>query len=142
MKKDLYIVVAESAFAKIFTKEPRKNELTLVHAIENPEGRKQRHELDADKPGMNQNSTAGYHSMGGEENSHDHDVENYARDVCQLLQQDHNAGKFSDLQIAAGPHLLGLMRKHLSGDCEKALTKTVNKNLIHADTQEILAHFA
>jgi protein required for attachment to host cells len=142
MKRDEYIVIAESAFAKVFKTGPHQDELTLLKAFENPEGRKQRRELDADRQGMNKTVVAGYHGMSGEENSHEHDVENFAREVCEFLRKEHVAGKFSHLHIAAAPHLLGVIRKQLSEDCVKALGDTVNKNLIHASEREILAQFA
>lgn len=142
MKKDQYIVIAESAFAKVFKTEAQPGELSLVHTFENPEGRKQPRELDADRQGMNKTVAAGYHGMGGDEDSHAHDVENFARDLGEFLRKEHLAGKFAGLNIAAAPQLLGLLRKQLSDDCTKALAKTVNKNLIHASEKEILAEFA
>lgn len=142
MKKDEYIVIAESAFAKVFKTGSRDEELTLVQTFENPEGRKQRKELDADRPGKNRTVVAGVHGMGGEEDSHEHDVENFARDLCKYLHEEHVVGNFKRLHIAAAPHLLGVLRKQLSDDCAKVLDGTVNKNLIHASEQEIRAQFA
>jgi protein required for attachment to host cells len=142
MKKDQYIVVAESSYAKVFKTGGQDEEITLVHAIENPEGRKQPSELDADRPGIKMSSSGGFHGLGGDQDSQEHDIENFARDLCHLLHKDHLDGKFKGLQIAAGPHLLGVMRKFLSDDCQKILSKTVNKNLIHADEKDILAHFS
>ena len=142
MKKDQYILVAESSFAKVFKTGSQKEKFALVHTIENPEGRKQRSELDSDRPGMQRNTVGGFHGMGGDEDSQEHDIENFARDLCHLLQKDHQDGKFATLQIAAAPNMLGMLRKFLSEDCKKVLDKTVNKNLIHADEKDILAHFA
>ena len=142
MTKDQYIVVAESSFAKIFKARSQKQDFALVHTVENPEGRKQRHELDSDRPGVQRNTVGGSHGLGGDDDSQDHDIENFARELCHLLHKDHQDGKFGSLQIAAAPHMLGLMRKFLSDDCQKVLHKTVNKNLIHADEKDILAHFA
>ena len=141
MKKDQYIVVAESAFAKVFKTGSQKEKFALVHTIENPEGRKQRSELDSDRPSQQRNTVGGYHGLGGDDDSQEHDIENFARELCHLLQKDHQEGKFSGLEIAAAPHMLGMMRKFLSDDCQKVLGKTVNKNLIHADEKDILAHF-
>jgi protein required for attachment to host cells len=141
MTKDQYILVAESAFAKIFKTGKQNSELSLVHTIENPEGRKQRRELDADRQGLKTSVYAGNQGMRGDENSHDHDVDNYARDICELLQKEHHEGKFATLQIAAAPHLLGMLRKHLGNELEKAVSKTVNKDLTHANEREILATF-
>ncbi len=141
-KREEYIVIAESAFAKVFKTGARHEELALVQTIENPEGRKQGRELDADRQGMNRTTVAGYHGMSGDEDSHAHDVENFARDLCEFLRKEHLSGKFAQLHIAAAPQLLGLLRKNLSDDCSKALGETINKNLIHASEKEILAQFA
>src|SRR5688572_14000226 len=66
-KREEYIVIAESAVAKVFKTGARHEELSLVQTIENPEGRKQPRELDADRQGMNRTTVAGYHGMSGDE---------------------------------------------------------------------------
>lgn len=141
MKMDQYIVVADSAFAKIFKTEGGHTGLSLVHSIDNPEGRKQNRELDADRPETRAPATVNYQGAGADTDSHGHDVELFAKEVCQLLQKHHHEGKFASLNIAAGPQLLGMLRKNLSDDCQKVLSKTVSKNLVRADEKDILANF-
>ena len=142
MKKNQYIVIADSTFAKVFKTGPEPDELSLVHAIKNPEGRKQPGELNSDRQGSSMNMMSGYHVMSGDEDSHAHDVENFAREVCDVLRKDQVEGKFTQLHLAAAPHLLGLLRKNLSSGCEKVLGKTLDKNLIRAGEPEILTQFA
>ena len=115
--------------------------ISIVHTIENPEGKKQNHELNADRP-ETRSPASTYHGAGADSDTHEHDVEAFAKELCRLLEKDHHEGKFSVLQIAAGPHLLGVLRKNLGNGCEQALSKTVNKNLIHADEKELLEHFS
>ncbi len=116
--------------------------MSLVQTIENPEGRKQNHELETDRSGPRATISANFHGAGDEADAHEHDVELFAKELCEVLRKHHLDGKFTDLNIAAGPQFLGMLRKNLSDDCQKALGKTVNKNLIHAGEKDVLAHFA
>ena len=141
MKKEQYILVADSSFAKIFKAGKQLDDISLVHTIENPEGRKQNRELDSDDGGMRAVMQANTHGAGDDSDSHGHDVEMFAKELCDLLRKEHLDGKFNSLQIAAGPQLLGMLRQNLSDDCQKVLSKTVNKNLIHAGEKDIAAHF-
>ena len=42
--------------------------------------------------------------------------------------------------LVAPPHFLGELRQHLSKECQHVLGKTVNKDLLRADSKEIIAH--
>jgi protein required for attachment to host cells len=141
MKKTHYILVADSGMAKIYKAETPLATLELVHEQANPEGRKTRSELDSDRPGMQRKDAGGSHGLGGDSNSQQHESEQFARTLCKLLQSEHQAGKYSGLMIAAPPHFLGNLRHHLSKECQHALGKTVNKNLLRSDDKGIIAHF-
>jgi protein required for attachment to host cells len=142
MKKTYYILVADSGTAKLFRAQGGLNNLELVHEQSNPEGRKMRGELESDRPGQQRNDQGGAHGLGGDTNAHRHESDQFARELCGLLHREHEAKKFTDLLIAAPPHFLGDLRHHLSGDCQKVLGKEVHKDLVRADTSDILAHFA
>ncbi|MEY4642894.1 MAG: hypothetical protein RLZZ227_2888 [Pseudomonadota bacterium] len=140
-KRISYILAADSGGAKLYSAQGGKGELALVQQIDNPAGRKMRSELDADRPGQQRNDGGGMHGLGGDRDSQQHESERFARLLCRLLHEEYLAGKFSDLMIAAPPHFLGELRQHMSADCYKVLGRSVNKDLLRSDAQDILQHF-
>lgn len=141
MKKTHYILVADSGAAKIFRTDDMQS-LELAHELSHPAGRKTRTELNSDRPGVQRNSIGGAHGLGGDKDPHQHEREQFARELCHLLQREHGAGNFADLMIAAPPHFLGDLRQHLSDGCLKVLGKTVHKDLLRADPKQVLDHFS
>ncbi len=141
-KKTYYVLVADAGAAKLFRAEGGLKELEIVHEYANPAGRKMRSELDSDRPGQQRNDGGGAHGLGGDDNTHRHAGEEFARELCRLLDSEHEARKFTDLLIAAPPHFLGDLRHHLSRGCLNVLGKSIHKDLLRVGTSDILAHFA
>ena len=140
MKLTHYILVADSGKAKIFKSDASLGALELVHEQANPAGRLTRTELDSDRPGTQRNSIGGTHGLGGDDNSHHHESEVFACELCKYLQTEHQVGNYNSLMLVAPPHFLGELRQHLSKECQHVLGKTVNKDLLRADSKEIIAH--
>jgi protein required for attachment to host cells len=141
MQNVTYLLVADSGAAKVFRVSPAAKKLELVHAVANPAGRLTRSELDSDRPGSQPSGGGGFHSLGGDSNSHQRESAEFARSLGKYLQAEHVVGNFKSLLIAAPPHFLGELRQHLSKDCQAIVQKTVNKELLRVDEQALLAHF-
>ncbi|MGV3593393.1 MAG: host attachment protein [Gammaproteobacteria bacterium] len=142
MKKEYYVLVADSAAAKLYRAENDLRELQLIHERVHPAGRKMPGELESDRAGQQRNTIGGMHSLAGDHDPQRHESEQFARALCQLLQQERENGRFTDLLIAAPPKFLGELRTHLSHECSKLLVKTVHKDLLRSDARDIAAHFA
>jgi protein required for attachment to host cells len=80
--------------------------------------------------------------LGGDRSPHDQASERFARSLCSKMHDLHQAGRIHELKIAAAPHFLGLLRQHLHKDCQAILGKTVNKDLLRADTATLAARLA
>jgi protein required for attachment to host cells len=141
MQHAIYLVVADSSQANIYLTDKTLGTLDLVVEQAHPSSRLTRAELDSDKAGSANSAGRGYHSLGGDSSSHQHESEEFARNIGKFLHSEHLAGKFDQLLIAAPPHFLGELRLHLSPDCTRALGKTVNKNLLRVGDAAILEHF-
>ncbi len=142
MQHAVYLVVADSSQANVYATDNKLSTLELVVQQQHPSSRLTRSELDSDKAGSASSAGRGYHSLGGDANSHQHESEEFARSLGKFLHSEHLAGKFGQLLIAAPPHFLGDLRKHLGADCTKVLGKTVNKNLLRVGEAAIIEHFA
>ncbi len=137
-----YLVVADSSQALIYLTDAKLETLQLVEHENHPSSRLTNAELDADKAGGAASAGRGFHSLGGDSNSHQEEAAEFALSLSRHLHSEHLAGKFNHLLIAAPPHFLGDLRHHLSADCQKILGKTVNKNLTRVGEAAILEHFA
>jgi protein required for attachment to host cells len=141
MTSTTYLIVADSSHADIYQIDATFQSLQLVQKQEHSASRQTRQELDSDRPGRTASAGRGFHGLGGDQNTHQHESDEFARQLGHYLHQEHLAGKFQHLLLAAPPHFLGSVRQHLSSDCQKVLGKTVNKNLSRLSAAEILAHF-
>lgn len=141
MKKEYYVLVADSGAAKLYRADADLGAMQLVHERANPAGRKTAAELESDRAGEQRNTIGGMHSLAGDHDPQRHESEQFARTLCELLQHERQSGRFTDLMIAAPPKFLGELRAHLSDECRKALVKTVHKDLLRIDAREIAAHF-
>ena len=136
-----YLVVADSSQALIYKTDARLDKLELVEHDNHPTSRLTNSELDSDKAGGAASAGRGFHSLGGDSNSHQEEAADFALSLSRHLHSEHLAGKFSHLLVAAPPHFLGDLRHHLSTDCQKVLGKTVNKNLTRVGEKAIIEHF-
>lgn len=141
MKKDSYVLVADSGAARLYRAQDDHGNLQLVQERANPAGRKTSTELETDRAGQQRNTIGGMHSLAGDHDPQRHESEQFARSLCLLLQNEHQQKRFTDLLIAAPPKFLGDLRAHLTDDCRKVLVKTVHKDLLRSDVQDIAAHF-
>lgn len=140
MDKPTYIVVADSAEARIYSADEKLETLSLVQEYSNPEGRKQRADMDSDRPGVHRNDSGGSHGLGGDRDSHKHQSEEFARQLAKRLGKSRTAEDFAQLMLVAPPHFLGKLRQHLDVECAKSVVRTVNKDLVRADDADLLAH--
>jgi protein required for attachment to host cells len=141
MDQSIYVVVADRGVARIFSTSFKMDTLDLVIEEANPSGRKLRSDVESDRPGRTSNSSGHIHALGNEYSAERHDDEQFAKHICELLGKEHQQKKFSELMIAAPPHFLGALRHHLDASCRKALSATVDKDLLHADNADIVGHF-
>jgi len=135
----LYILVADSASAKLFKAHKPLKSLELVFDQNHLQGRQKRSDFDSDRAGLRISTAKGYHSFAGDKDSHKHEEEEFARRLGDVLKSEYQRGKFDQLIIVAPPHFLGFIRQHLSKDCMSVLVKSINKNLVKQPETELIA---
>jgi protein required for attachment to host cells len=141
MNQTTYMLVADSGQARLFSATAATG-LELVAKLDNPAGRKTKAELQSDRPGIQRSDAGGMHGLGGDKDPHRHASETFARELCARLHQEHLAGHFSALKIAAPPQFLGELRAHLNKECQQVLVQTLDKDLVRMPEKELLSHFA
>lgn len=137
-----WIVVANSTIARLFEVEKNGNLLeieTLVH----PESRLHGRDLTSDRPGRAfESSTPSRHAMEPTTLPKEVEFEAFARRLSTHLHTALNEGRFSRLQIVAGPHFLGLLRQHITGNTAKTIYSEINKDMTQLSAIDIKKHLA
>lgn len=136
-----WVLVADSAHARIFNAETAKSALSEVKSINHPEGRQHEHELTSDLPGRQTGGAKdSHHSLGGKTDAKEHEAIEFAKDLCKYLEEAHNTQKFSQLIVVAAPHFLGQLRKEMNNNVAKLITLEIDKDIVKQDADEIRSH--
>ncbi len=138
MKKDTWLVVANSSSAKIF-KVAHKQTLIELEVFEHPESRLHNRDLVSDKPGRD------FESMGATRHAvepriwpHQQEVINFAKQLAEHLETALNKGEYEKVYIAATPTMLGIMRNSFHPNTAKHVGGEVDKDMTHMKPDEII----
>jgi protein required for attachment to host cells len=140
MKKDCWLVVANSSIARIFKIEKR-HELKEIQTLEHPESRLHNLDLVSDKPGRDFESAGiGRHALEPKVLPKRHEFAVFAKSLADYLEDARNQGEFDTLYVAANPSLLGLLRQALHPNTVKLIKGEIDKDMTQMKSQDILAH--
>lgn len=126
----IWILVADSAHARIMATTARTAMPTEVTRLEHPESRLKESELVSDQPGRSRETRAQGHAMD-EASATAQEEAAFADEIVHTLDKARQEGRFSDLILVANPHFLGVLRQKLNGPLEKAVVQSVDKNLVN-----------
>ncbi|MGX9463353.1 host attachment protein [Shewanella sp. A14] len=133
-----WILVADSAHARLFNAETAKSTLIEIKNMIHPEARQHEQKLTSDLPGRQAGgATNSHHSVGGKTEPKKYEAVEFAREICQYLEAAHNEHKFSDLIVVAAPHFLGNLRKEMSNNIAKIVTLEIDKDIVKQDIDSI-----
>ncbi len=140
MKKDTWLIVANSSLARIYKIEKRFD-LTELKVLEHPESRLHNLDLVSDKPGRDFESAGiGRHALEPKVLPKRHEFAVFAKSLADYLENARNQGEFETLYIAASPSLLGLLRQSIHPNTAKLIKGEVDKDMTHMKPQEIPSH--
>lgn len=140
MKKDRWLVVANSSLARIFKIE-KQHELKELKILEHPESRLHNLDLVSDKPGRDFESTGiRRHALEPKVLPKRQEFAVFAKSIANYLEHAHKQGEFESLYVAASPSLLGLLRQALHPNTAKLIKGEVDKDMTQMKPQEISSH--
>lgn len=140
MKKGSWLLIANSSSARLF-KIQTKHELEEIRNFEHPESRLHNLDLVSDKPGRDFESVGrARHAIEPVTMPKQVEFELFAKRLADYLQEAHHKKEFEDLYIAASPAFLGLLRQELSSTVTRSIKGTVDKDMTHIKSSEILSH--
>lgn len=138
---ELWIVVAESSRARIFTADGPAGKLTELETLANPEARLHDRELSSDLPGVTfESGGQGRHVKEQQVGPKAQAVVRFAEKVAARIERGRTGGEFRRLVLVAAPEFLGLLRDKLPAPARKLIETEIAKNLAQLPADEIRGH--
>ena len=132
------VVVADSAYARIFTVETLRSPLNEIEVMAHPESRLHERDITSDLPGKDSGTdSSGGHAYGGKVDAKSHELIVFAKQVATYLDGARKANKLARLLIVAAPEFLGELRSQLSGETNDKVVFELNKNLTKSSPDDI-----
>lgn len=140
--KTTWVIVADNTQAKIFriVKFPKIEEVaTLAH----PEGRLRNQDLVSSEPGRT------FQSVGTERSAYQsatspkqNESIKFAAHLAKHLTTAHQKGEFSALYVFAAPTFLGILRKEMDPQTQKAVVGEIDKDMTTRPITDIQQHLS
>jgi protein required for attachment to host cells len=122
------VVVADERDATFFDLARPQAPLEARGSLHNDAARPDR-ELETDRPGRRFGGTHGNrHAVDGERSTERHEMELFAKQVCQEIDGARTRHEFDRLVLIAGPRMLGLLREALPAPCQAVVAAEVAKD--------------
>lgn len=132
-----WIVVAESAQARIFEASNRVAPLKEVASLIHPISRSKTHDIVTDKPGNTRDRYGHAQRTMDESNAQRHEHEIFAREIADELEKGRSTAHYQDLVLIAAPSFLGTLRQSLGENTLKLMSRSIDKNLVEEDEETI-----
>jgi protein required for attachment to host cells len=138
---ELWVVVAESSRARIFTADAPAGQMQEIETLAHPEGRLHDRELSSDLPGVTFDSGGrGRHVKEQQVGPKAQSAVRFAEQVAARIESGRTGGEFKRLVLVAAPEFLGLLREKLSAPARERVESELAKNLAQMSADEIRAH--
>ena len=133
-----WIIVADSARARIFSMDDVRSPLQEVKDMVHPAGRLREQNLGSDQQGRTFDSKGqGRHAKEGDVSIKKQEAINFSKEIAAYLDTECNKNQFEKLVLIAPPEFLGLLRKDLSGTTRQHVTREISKDLTQHDESHI-----
>ncbi len=136
----IWIVVADSSRARIFTADSGHSPMVEIKTMAHPAARLHEGDMVSDRPGREWDGSATSHGMNGEIGAKQEEEVRFANEVCHVLESGRTDAQFEKLYIIAAPRFLGTLRKHLSNSLQKLVSAEISKNLAEHGISDIRSH--
>ena len=132
-----WYIIANAAEARVYERNTVSDQLELLETLTHPESRMKGSELSSDRPGHNQSAGGGHGSFVEKSDPKSYEIERFAIEIADYLNQQRNHNKYSELCIVAAPRLHGLMNKHMNKNVSKLVSKNIEKDLTHISDDKL-----
>jgi protein required for attachment to host cells len=136
-----WVVVADSAHARIFENTGPGHGLKELPGRSRETELKPSRDIDADRPGRSFDSGGqGRHAMEPPTDSKRHEKGVFAKEIADMLRAEQVKGAFDRLVVVAAPATLGDLRTAMSKELADAVTGELDKDLIRLNERDLEGH--
>jgi protein required for attachment to host cells len=133
-----WILVADSARARLFESERRNEPLRELATFINPEARMSGSQITTDRPpSVDESMGPARHVIQPHTNLRDKQAERFARELAAVCGQGHAKRQFERLVLAAPARFLGKLRSSLDTSVRDCIAGTVGLDLVRLRDAEI-----
>lgn len=126
----MWVVTANSGFAKIFEVKGCGRQITEVQHVDFPKGKVKSGQVNSDRPGRAFDSFGmGRHAHTPAVSIHAHENKVFAGHLAKILREAHANNSFNELALIAPPHFLGELKQAIPNGLQKCIVKEINKDL-------------
>lgn len=136
--KPIWILVADSSTARLFTTEHSASDLIEINTLNHSEASLNEQELVTDSAGKGRH--VGQHAYDPAVSAKEQGTIDFAKQVVKHLCDELNQNKFERLFIVAAPAFLGSLRSALTSRMEKHVAFSLGKNIVTLTPEEIRGH--
>ena len=137
------VVVADSGRARIYGLEKKGKPMLELADLIHAEARLHARELVSDRPGRTFDSRgSGRHAKEASSPLKEQEATKFAQQISAYIDTERNKHNFNNLVLVAPPEFLGILRKALSRESGKLISRQIDKNLVlrkEAAVREYLA---
>lgn len=138
-----WILIANASEAHLYKAHHAKllngaESLEHVKDFSHPESRSAVKELVSDRNGRNYSAAFGNHTFTDRADHHQREVELFAREILDDIEQNYNSKAFDELIMAAPPQFHGALNQLCSKQLRKACNTQIDKDYTKLDQRELL----
>jgi len=138
---NIWVLAGESSRATIFTMSSRNADLEEVQCFAHTAARQKEQELTSDLPGQGfDGKGGGQHALSSKGGKKEQEALDFAKTLCDTLEEGRLQGRYKELVLCAGPHFLGLLRQNLTTPTSHCIIAEIDKNIVKAPLEDIRQH--
>jgi protein required for attachment to host cells len=139
----IWVLVADSSEARIFSSPGLQGPLELVETLRHAPSRAHPRDLGSDVPGrVHDRMGQARHSLDPAQQIKAEERHRFARELAEVLAAGQRTRRFESLVIMAPPAFLGVLRECLGKPVAAAVIRELPKDLVGHDAGDIVAHLA
>ncbi len=135
-----WIMVADSARARLFEIGAKDGQLFEVGGYANPEAQIKPSEVARDRlPRTHESASTVRHAKEPHTDPHDKSAQKFAHGLAEILEQGRTAHNYTRLLLVAPARFLGQLKHELGDQVSKLVAKSISKDYSRADAADIKA---
>lgn len=136
-----WVLVADSARARLFSKPKGEPGLTEIRSFVNPDARSPASaDATSAPPTVHERMGPARHSIEPHTSVEQKRRDEFARLIAQALGQGRVEGAFANLVLVAAPRMLGTLRESLDSNVRDCVSAEIAKDYTSLRAEEILGH--